>query len=308
VRTGAEILYYIRIGRLSNPGFDVVDSKLSRAQVIDRILLPMRLGKPVSIDHQAIDPHDVRYIAVSCSTRPYEEMEQQASRERAARAGGRSVRWRIAAIADDCSDELWSEVVARVPKGLDLPLGSPATTDELAPRPTDRRSDHPPARRVFVVHGHDLDARSQMFTFLRAIGLEPIEWEQAVQETGSASPLVLDVVRAGFALARAAVILFTGDDRVQSLRSAAAGANDFELQPRPNVLIEAGMALATHRDRTVFVQFGSLREASDLAGLAALRMDGWPSAKRNALVERLRVAGCAVTTSGADWLDLKLAP
>jgi len=45
-------------------------------------------------------------------------------------------------------------------------------------------------RRVFVVFGRNTAARDAMFTFLRGIDLEPIEWEQAVAMTGQRSPYI----------------------------------------------------------------------------------------------------------------------
>jgi CAP12/Pycsar effector protein, TIR domain len=45
------------------------------------------------------------------------------------------------------------------------------------------------ARRVFVVHGRNSAVRSAMFAFLRAIGLHPIEWSEAVKMTGSLQAL-----------------------------------------------------------------------------------------------------------------------
>ena len=42
------------------------------------------------------------------------------------------------------------------------------------------------SERVFVVHGRNAEARNAMFTFLRSIGLKPIEWDQAIALTGKA--------------------------------------------------------------------------------------------------------------------------
>ena len=40
---------------------------------------------------------------------------------------------------------------------------------------------------VFVVHGRDADARRELFAFLRALGLAPIEWNQAIKMTAHPS-------------------------------------------------------------------------------------------------------------------------
>jgi hypothetical protein len=52
----------------------------------------------------------------------------------------------------------------------------------------------PAPRNVMVVHGRDEAIRRAMFSFLRSIGLHPIEWSEAVDQTGSAAPYVGDVL------------------------------------------------------------------------------------------------------------------
>jgi hypothetical protein len=42
-------------------------------------------------------------------------------------------------------------------------------------------NDLPDPKKVFVVHGRDEKLRSDMFGFLRALGLNPIEWREAVR-------------------------------------------------------------------------------------------------------------------------------
>lgn len=43
-------------------------------------------------------------------------------------------------------------------------------------------------RKVFVVHGRNNAAREALFTFLRAIGLQPLEWSEIVKATGKQGP------------------------------------------------------------------------------------------------------------------------
>src|SRR3712207_876815 len=123
----------------------------------------------------------------------------------------------------------------------------------------------PDQRAVFVVHGRNEALRRSMFDFLRSINLQPIEWSAALALTGSASPYIGDVLEAAFARAAAVVVLLTPDE-VAYLREDLSyhGEADArpQLQARPNVLFEAGMAFATSADKTVLVEVGELRSFS----------------------------------------------
>lgn len=161
-------------------------------------------------------------------------------------------------------------------------------------------------RNVMVVYGRDEGLRTSMFDFLRSLDLNPIEWEQAVKETGSASPHTFDIVTKAFEMAMAVVVLMAGDDLAKlhpELVSTDDPDYESELspQPRPNVLFEAGMALALQRDRTVPVTIGNVRRISNIEGINLIRLDNTPE-KRNALAGRLENAGCSVNKVGNDWL------
>ena len=94
---------------------------------------------------------------------------------------------------------------------------------------------HP--RKVFVVHGRNEPARKGLFDFLRSIGLDPIEWSEAIQMTGQASPYIGDVPDAAFGAAQAVVVLQTPDD-VAHLHESLTYPGDPEcspqMQPRPS--------------------------------------------------------------------------
>jgi predicted nucleotide-binding protein len=143
-----------------------------------------------------------------------------------------------------------------------------------------------------------------MFDWLRAIGLKPREWSQAVKATGEASPFIGRVVEAAFAEAQAVVVLFTPDEHV-ALRDELGGARRWRLQARPNVLFEAGMAFASHPQRTILV-LGEQDLPSDLAGRHYVRL-GDAQALQN-LAERLHDAHCPVDRSGDEWLDADRFP
>ena len=147
-----------------------------------------------------------------------------------------------------------------------------------------------------------------MFRFLRAIGLDPIEWETAVSLTGVASPSIPQVLECAFGHAWAVVVLFSGDDlaragtrflKVDDLPSE----RQLTPQSRQNVLFEAGLAFGMNPSRTVLVTIGEIRPFSDIAGRHLIHISDQANA-RNTLKDRLVTSGCAVDVHGkVDWLS-----
>jgi predicted nucleotide-binding protein len=165
------------------------------------------------------------------------------------------------------------------------------------------------SREVFVIHGRDKTVRRIMFEFLRSLDLRPQEWEPLVAATGSTLPTLSEVVTTALSAGRAqaVVAVLTPDDIVSlhpALRESDDPADEITpvMQPRPNVLIELGIALGASRHRTIIVEFGRLRRIADLNGLNVIRFDGSQTAIGK-LVERLKLAGCAVADKGSDWRD-----
>lgn len=167
---------------------------------------------------------------------------------------------------------------------------------------TENKSD---SRTVFVVHGRNTKARKALFQFLRSIGLHPLEWSEAVERTGKASPYVGEVLETAFSEAQAAIILFTPDDEArlcEELRGQKEPIYETELtgQARPNVIFEAGMAMGMYPKRTVIVELGELRPMSDIGGRHIIRMNN-SVARRQELAQRLKRAGCNINIAGTDW-------
>jgi predicted nucleotide-binding protein len=190
----------------------------------------------------------------------------------------------------------WLKAKKRQPPNLQ-PEGT-----NMAKKQADQGVD---TRKVFVVHGRNNAAREALFTFLRAIGLRPLEWSEIVKATGKASPYIGEVLEKGFSIAQAVVVLMTPDDEArlrEPYRGSAEPAHETELtpQPRPNVLLEGGMALGLFPDRTVIVELGSLRPVSDIGGRHVIRMND-TAERRHELAQRLETAGCEVNMTGTDW-------
>lgn len=186
-------------------------------------------------------------------------------------------------------------------------MGQKASSQPSKGKATEQRKVSGIERNVFVVYGRDAAAKREIFRFLRAIGLKPIDFsEAAVELTGKGSPYIGEVLTAAFAHAQAVLVVMTPDDEARlrdPFRSSEDEAFESQLtgQPRPNVIFEAGMALGLFPDRTLLVELGKLRPISDLSGRHVIRLNNSNRAKQE-LARRLENAGCKVDLKG-DWLD-----
>jgi predicted nucleotide-binding protein len=169
-----------------------------------------------------------------------------------------------------------------------------------------KNNETPDTKKVFVVHGRDSRLRDDFFAFLRALGLNPIEWSEALRLTKKATPYIGEAIESAFNSAQAVIVLLSPDDEV---RLSAQLWRDKEeesekqimLQARPNVLFEAGMAFGTHHDRTLLIEVGRVKAFSDVAGRHVVKLTNTPES-RNDVANRLRTAGCGVSQIGNDWL------
>lgn len=143
-----------------------------------------------------------------------------------------------------------------------------------------QRASVPLSRRVFVVHGHDGEARELAAGFLRKIDFEPV----ILHEQANQGRTVIEKVEAhgdvGFA-----VVLLTPDDLGRSVKEE-------ELKPRArqNVLLELGYFIGRlGRARVCALRRGAVDIPSDFAGVVWEKMDdgnGW----KLALARELKAA------------------
>lgn len=298
--------YHVRIS-VTGERHDEVKVDMDEETLERQFLKPYREGRAITINGKVVLPEQLERIRISQSDWQTSQMIPRLRTEDANSSvvvlGGSSYEARAASRASDVTDQFITGPPGETNRAVPLVGNSESTTETQAnhiPGPGDGLS-------VFVVSGRDNQANSSVVAFLRALGLLVVEWEHAVARTGLPNPYVGDVVTTGLRMADAAVVLFTPDDLVElrpDLVRDDDGAQESEQQgqARPNVYYEAGIADALGRDRTLLIEVGGVKPFSDAAGRHVVRYDGSP-ARRNALAERLKVAGLRVDTSGSEWLD-----
>ncbi|MFM0512073.1 TIR domain-containing protein [Paraburkholderia sp. RL17-373-BIF-A] len=137
------------------------------------------------------------------------------------------------------------------------------------------------SQRVFIVHGHDGEARELVAGFLRKLGFDPVILHEQANRGGTVIEKIEVNRDVGFA-----VVLLTPDDEGRSVKEA-------ELKPRArqNVLLELGYFIChLGRDKVCALKRGNVDIPSDFAGVVWENMDdggGW----RLALARELKAAG-----------------
>lgn len=295
--------YHVRI-TVQGEGRDEIKNDLNEEELEKQFLAPYRTGKAIMINGRAIKPDRLARIRISISGAPSPQIiaALKVQDQGPPSADGPSYEWRVADQSVDVTDQFITG-----PPGAEIPsTPSSASPGSLAaPNTVAGPGD---GRSVFIVSGRDVEATAGIVHVLRALNLKVVEWEHAVLRTGVPNPYTGDVVATGLRMADAAIIVITPDDVVK-LRSDLVREQDGELertmqgQARPNVVYEAGYADALGLNRTLIVEVGLSKPFSDIAGRNTLRYDGSP-AKRNALVQRLKLAGLRPDTDGDDWLKL----
>lgn len=254
------------------------------AWIEEYIASPRREGRDVFIDGQVYSWDSIDQIHITETDQTSDQLLPQIHARRQMRRVVTSTpdRWYVAKDGREVTEQFIS--------------GPPGT----GPRPDSGRVTAFARNRkaVMVICGRDKKANDALFAWLRAIGLQPREWSQLVRASGSASPFIGEVLDKALRDVQAVVAFFTPDEYV-----TVVGTDRGRFQARPNVLIEAGMALITHPTRTVITVLGDQELPSDLAGRHYVRLTRNDVEPLNDLAGRLGDAGCEIDLSGSDWLN-----
>lgn len=162
-------------------------------------------------------------------------------------------------------------------------------------------------RSVFVVYGRDLKARNSVFTLLRAYDLNPLEWEKVIRLENNPCAFIGDIVSHALESVGGVVVILSGDETI--FLKERLHQNDADkkprLQPRANVLFEAGLALAFQEKRTLLVKIGDCDLPSDLAGRNYITLENNFSSRKN-FGHRLRTMGYELNKSNMKWANIEI--
>ena len=144
----------------------------------------------------------------------------------------------------------------------------------------------PPPKRVFIVYGHDRDARDQLELLLRRLKIEPVILQNIPGSGDTIIEKLEQLTNADFAC-----VLLTPDDEGQ----VRVKDKNQTLRPRArqNVVLELGMVLARlGRSRVaILVKGDEIERPSDVEGLIYIPFSDSVDDAKNPLAANLQEAG-----------------
>lgn len=140
--------------------------------------------------------------------------------------------------------------------------------------------------KIFVVHGHDREARDQLELALMRLGLQPF----ILQNSDGESNTIIEALEKNiYREAAFGIILMTPDDFGYS---KAAGETEKQPRARQNVILEMGMVMAAlGREKMVILKKGALEMPSDTAGILYIEFNDHVREIVTKLAQRLQNAG-----------------
>lgn len=206
--------------------------------------------------------------------------------------------WPEADVEDD-EEEAFEDFEERLRKGVGAQVDHLVALRDSLPHYSmtksgsrDRAADKPTdPKKVFVVHGHDMEALAAVERFLKRVGLTPVVLYKQLNKGKTIIEKFEKNAEVGYA-----IVLFTPDD-VAFAKSTLDESNEMERRARQNVVLELGYFFGTlGRANVCPLLKGGVTIPSDAHGIGYVEMDDGGRWRRDVAGE-MKAAGLEVRMS-----------
>jgi predicted nucleotide-binding protein len=145
------------------------------------------------------------------------------------------------------------------------------------------------SNKIFIVHGHDSQLKTDVERFIHEIGLEPVVLHRQADKGNTVIEKFEENSDVGYAF-----ILLTPDEIAMTKDQLAVDETDRvkESRARPNVIFEFGYFVGKlGRSKVCCLHKGDVEIPSDLAGLVYKKVDESIDAQAYAIIKELKSAG-----------------
>jgi hypothetical protein len=196
-----------------------------------------------------------------------------------------------APVQEDQGDEASSPVEGgAVVAAPEMPDATPTSIEALVPCEQQPASPRASSRQFFIAHGRDMDALSQLQSFLRDLDVPYVVAEEEANAGRPISQKIADLMRS----CSAGIFIFSGDEEVKD-----PDGNSVR-RPRPNVVYELGAASFQYGQRIVLFKERGVEFPTDFRDLGYIEYEkGHLGAKSMELLrELIKLKAVRVTPGG----------
>ncbi|MEX1159546.1 MAG: nucleotide-binding protein [Balneolaceae bacterium] len=145
-------------------------------------------------------------------------------------------------------------------------------------------------KKIFIVHGHDHVAKTELEIFLRELNLKPVVLHREADEGQTIIEKFEKHSNVGYAF-----IILSKDDKAQINQSKNGRSEDFEFRARQNVILELGFFVGKlGRNRVCCLMQNGISVPSDISGLVYKPFHEHIEEVKYALIKELNKAGYPV--------------
>lgn len=124
--------------------------------------------------------------------------------------------------------------------------------------------------RIFIIHGHERDSLTKLINVLYDVGAQPVTFDDLPKP---GSPTIIELLERHIPSFDSIIALLTPDDEGRERGSSDA----LVLRARENVLIEAGYALISKRQKSLLIALGNISIPTDFKGIHNIQATAWSS-------------------------------
>lgn len=143
-------------------------------------------------------------------------------------------------------------------------------------------------RKIFIVHGHDNEAKQEVGRFVESVGLEAI----ILHEQANAGMTIIEKIEKYSNDADFALVLYTACDKGRGALETKVQARN---RARQNVVFEHGYLMAKlGRENVCALVKGEIETPNDISGVVYVSLDSY-GAWKNSVIKELKTCGYTVT-------------
>lgn len=251
--------YHIVITEKTNQAKPEYKTDLTKEQLISKFIEPYEEGATIVINGKAIPPNFIDRVKITASPKTIEsyiaEIKHNDQNSGFSIAQVRPYPLRAIDKAEDITDEY----IGGAPGFNNSSSKDKSASANKIP------NKNKPARKVFIVHGHDEAAQSKVARFIEKIDYEPIILHEQASEGRTIIEKIEKFSDVGFA-----IILYTPDD----LGNQKSKADELNLRARQNVIFEHGYLIGKlGRNKVATLIQGDIERPNDISGVVYINFD-----------------------------------